>query len=58
MTYMQRFMTLQKEYIGQQDDVYGLPRRVYDTLEGVCDDKWVVMTCRERFMALQKEYVG
>ena len=36
MTYMQGFMTLQKEYMGQQDDVYELPRRVYDTLKGVC----------------------
>ena len=55
MTYMQEFMTLQKEFIGrkrvlmmymegvmtlqkgcmgQQDDVYDLPRRVDDTLEG------------------------
>ena len=34
MMYIDRVMALQKGFIGQQDDVYDLPRRVYDTLEG------------------------
>ena len=43
MTYTEGVMTLQKGYIGQYDDIYDLPRRVYDTLEGayVMINRWL-----------------
>ena len=59
MMYTEGVMTLHKGYMGQQDDVDDLPRRVYDTLDWyICDDKWGVMTYLEGFMTLQKGYVG
>ena len=33
MMYIEWVITLQKGCMGQQDDGYDLPRRVYDTLE-------------------------